>query len=82
MWRSWMKAEDRIKNVMAAVFDVPVAEITDQASPHDIKGWDSLKHINLVLALEEEFNIRFDEAEVPTLLNLKIIAATVQAYAD
>ncbi len=64
------------------VFDIPAAEITDDASPHDIKTWDSLKHINLVLALEDEFDIHFDEAEIPSLVNFRIIAATVRAYAE
>lgn len=77
-----MEAEDRIRNVMAAVFDVPPTEITDDASPHDIKGWDSIKHMNLVLALEDEFEIHFDEAEIPSLVNFRIIAATVRAYAE
>ncbi len=77
-----MEAEGRIRNVMAAVFDIPAAEITDDASPHDIKTWDSLKHINLVLALEDEFDIHFDEAEIPSLVNFRIIAATVRAYAE
>ena len=67
---------------MAAVFDVPVDTISDDASPHDIPAWDSIKHMNLILALEEEFDIQFDEAEIPTLVNFKIIAATVKAYAD
>ena len=77
-----MEAEDRIRNVMAAVFNVPASEITDEASPHDIKGWDSLKHMNMVLALEEEFDIHFDEAEIPSLVNFSIIVATVRAYAE
>jgi acyl carrier protein len=77
-----MEAEDRIRNVMAAVFDVPAKEITDDASPHDIKGWDSVKHMNLVLALEDEFDIHFEEAEIPSLVNFRIIAATVRAYAE
>ena len=67
---------------MAAVFDVPATEITDEASPHEIKGWDSLKHMNLVLALEDEFNIHIDEAEIASLVSFRIIAATVRAYAE
>lgn len=67
---------------MAAVFEVRPEDISDDASPHDIKAWDSLKHMTLILALEDEFNIRFDEAEIPSLVNFKIIAATVQAYAE
>lgn len=74
--------EDRIKNVMAAVFGISPEQISDDASPHDIKGWDSIKHMNLVLALEEEFGIQFEDAEIPSLVNFRIIAATVEAYAE
>ena len=73
---------DRIKSVMAAVFDMSPKNISDDASPHDIEAWDSLKHMNLILALEDEFDIQFDEAEIPSMVNFKIIAATVAAYAD
>ena len=73
--------EERIKNVMAAVFGVSPDQISDDTSPHDIKGWDSIKHMNLVLALEEEFGIHFEEAEIPSLVSFRIIAATVEAYA-
>jgi acyl carrier protein len=74
--------EDRIKGVMAAVFGISADEIADDASPHDIKSWDSIKHMNLVLALEEEFDIKFEDAEIPSLVNFQIIAATVKAYAE
>jgi len=67
---------------MAAVFDTSPGQITDDSSPHDIQGWDSIKHMNLVVALEDEFNIHFEDAEIPSLVNFKIIAATVQAYAE
>ena len=74
--------EDRIRNVMAAVFDLPPDKISDDSSPHQIAAWDSMKHLNLVLALEEEFDIRFEEAEIPSLVNFKIIAATIRAYVE
>lgn len=73
--------EDRIKNVMAAVFEVPVDEITNESSPGNIESWDSLKHMNLVVALEEEFNIRFEDDEIISLVNFNIIVATLRAYA-
>ena len=74
--------EDRIRNVMAAVFDISPDKILDDSSPHEIKAWDSIKHMNLVLALEDEFNIHFEEAEIPSLVNFKIIVATIQAYVE
>lgn len=74
--------KNRIKNVMAAVFEVPVDEINDESSPGDIESWDSLKHMNLVIALEEEFKIQFEDDEIPSLINLKIIVATIGAYVE
>lgn len=65
--------EDRIKNVMAAVFEVPVDEITDELSPDNVKSWDSLKHMNLVVALEEEFEITFSDVEIAEMMNLPLI---------
>jgi len=65
--------EERIKNVMAAVFEVPAEQINDDSSPDYIESWDSLKHINLVVALEEEFRIEFLDDEIIELLNYSII---------
>lgn len=74
--------EDRIKDVMAAVFEISVDEIKDDSSPHSIKSWDSIKHMNLVVALEEEFDIRFEDDEIPSLVNFNIIVATVISYKE
>lgn len=74
------RIEDRVKNVMSAVFGVPVDEFNDDASPHTVKGWDSLKHINLIVALEEDFNIQFDDEEISSLINYSIIVSTIKAY--
>ena len=39
-------------------------EITEESSIHSIENWDSLKHINLIIAIEEEFEISIDEEEM------------------
>ncbi len=65
--------EDRIKNVMAAVFEAPVDEITDESSPDNIESWDSLKHMNLIVALEEEFSVQFDDEEIVEMINYALI---------
>ena len=49
---------------MSAVFEIPVKQINDESSPDTVKSWDSLKHINLVISLEEEFEIEFTENEI------------------
>ena len=65
--------ENRIKKVMSAVFDVPIEEINDESSPDTIESWDSLKHMQLVVALEEEFAIQYEDEEIVELLNYALI---------
>ena len=63
----------KIKIVMSAVFEVPLESITYDASPDNIENWDSLRHLNLILALEEEFGVSIPDEEVGNLVNYKLI---------
>ena len=65
--------EVRIKNVMSAVFAIPVNKIKGNASPDTIESWDSLKHMNLVVALEEEFGMEFSDDEILEMMNYPLI---------
>ena len=65
--------EDRIKDVMAAVFEISITAINDESSPDSIESWDSLKHMNLVVALEEEFGITFTDDEIVEMMNYVLI---------
>ena len=53
--------EVRIKQVMSDVFNIDINSINDTSSPDNIENWDSLKHMNLITALEEEFGVIFDD---------------------
>jgi acyl carrier protein len=69
----------RIKNVMGAVFDIPVYQIKDNSSADTIESWDSLKHINLVVSLEEEFQVEFTEDEILEMLNFMLIKEIISS---
>ena len=69
--------EDRIKNTMAAVFEIPLQEINDESSSDTVVSWDSLKHMNLVIALEEEFEMEFSESEIPAITNYRVIKEVI-----
>ncbi len=69
--------EQRIKNVMAAILDCDVNDIVENSSPDTLSKWDSLGHMNLVVALEEEFGIVFKEDEIIEMLNYKLIYDTI-----
>ena len=67
----------KIKQVMSAVFEIPVESIADDASSDNIENWDSLRHLNLILALEEEFGVSIPDDEVGNLVNYKLIEITI-----
>jgi acyl carrier protein len=69
--------DEKIKQVMATVFEIEVDSITDDASPDTIEIWDSLHHMNLVVALEEEFGVAFDDEQIGELLNFKLIKLAI-----
>jgi acyl carrier protein len=62
---------------MSAVFEIPIEEINEDTSPDNVGSWDSLKHMNLVVALEEEYDIEFIEEEIVEMMNLSQIKSIV-----
>ena len=70
--------EERIKNVIKAVFEIPIEQIKDDSSPDTIESWDSLKHMNMVVALEEEFQVEFTDDEILEMMNYPLIVEVVK----
>jgi acyl carrier protein len=69
--------QQKIYQIMSNVFEVPVSEISEESSFDTIESWDSIRHLNLILALEEEFEITIPDEEVGNLVNYKLIELTV-----
>ena len=65
--------EKKLKNVFSVVFELDPNFINENSSPDNIDNWDSLKHMMLISALEEEFDIQFSDQEMLELLNYKLI---------
>lgn len=61
---------ERLNAVFQDVFDDDEIEIDDDTTAADIDGWDSLMHITLMDAVEEEFDVSFDMKTVVKLKNV------------
>jgi acyl carrier protein len=59
--------EERVKQIMSDVFGIEVSTIDDQTSKDLVATWDSMNHINLVLALEQEFSVSFEVNEIESM---------------
>ena len=71
------KIQDRVRNVLSAVFEVPIDKIDEDFSPEIIDSWDSLKHMNVVVALSEEFNVQFTDDDIIELIDTKRIMSVL-----
>jgi acyl carrier protein len=56
--------------IFADVFDIPDVRITPATKASDIEGWDSLTHINLVVAIEHKYRVKFALGELQDLKNV------------
>ena len=68
---------DALTNVFRDVFDDNSIVINDQTTANDIEDWDSLEHINLIEAVEKEFNMRFQMREVSGMKNVGEMAISL-----
>jgi acyl carrier protein len=58
---------NELQDVFRQVFGDDSIELQDSTTAYDIDGWDSMMHINLIIAIEKRFKIRFATAEVAGL---------------
>jgi acyl carrier protein len=70
--------EQRVGTVMADVFALDPAEVGPGTSPDTVEAWDSLQHLSLVLAVEEEFDLQFGDTETTEMVTYPLIVAIVR----
>lgn len=72
--------EERLKRIMSRIFEIPFEEITEDTSVDTVEKWDSLNHMNLILALEEAFNIAFSADEIADMLNYELVVMRLKEH--
>lgn len=60
----------RLNNVFRDIFDDETIELNDDTTADDVDGWDSFEHINLVVAIQEEFDFKIPVGKVVTMKNV------------
>jgi acyl carrier protein len=65
--------KNKVFEIMAQVMNVPIENVREDSSPDTIETWDSLKHMSLILTLEEEFGVQFSDEEIVEMLNVGLI---------
>jgi len=70
--------KEKVFGVIARVMDVPIESVNEESSPDTIGAWDSLKHMNLIMALEEEVGVQLADEEIVEMLSVELILLTLK----
>jgi acyl carrier protein len=65
-----MTMDDRIQQVFREVLGDDELVLTDETTARDIEAWDSLAHINIMFALESEFDVQFNDGQLTSFQNV------------
>lgn len=65
-----MDVEKKLNDVFCEVFDNDEIHLSPEMTAHDVDGWDSLSHVNLIVAIETKFGIKFPQKELLTFKNV------------
>lgn len=72
----------KLNEVFRDVFDDDSITVTDATTADDIEEWDSLEHINLLAAVEQEFGIKFNMGQVVAMKNVGEMADIILGQLD
>ena len=65
--------EKKLKIIFSQIFEINISQINDHSSSDNRDKWDSLNHTNLIVALEQAFEVSFTADEIIDMLNFKQI---------
>ena len=68
---------EQIRSLAADVLDVNASELNPSSGPESVDAWDSVQHLNLVLAAEQHFELEFEPEEIEKMKTLGDMAAIV-----
>ena len=65
-----MTTSEKLNSIFREVFDDDTLQIRPEMTADDVDGWDSLSHVNLIVAVETAFLIRFNRKELLSFKNV------------
>jgi acyl carrier protein len=72
-------SEQVLSRIQQIASDVLLADVTADSSPETVESWDSVQHLNLILAIEEEYGVQFSPEEMDGAKTVGEIAGLVAA---
>ncbi len=70
---------EKLNCVFQSVFDNEDINIRPEMTANDVDGWDSISHVNLILAIEKAFGIRFAQREILAFKNVGDLLRAIES---
>ncbi len=72
--------EDTIKEILGDILGLEQSAIEDSASSKTLPGWDSIKHVEIVSAVEQEFDILLSIEDIENMGSFREIVSAVRSH--
>jgi acyl carrier protein len=69
-----------VKKILANVLEIDIATIFDNATQKDIAKWDSLQHLNLIVEIEDKYDISIDPEDISEMVSIDKIIEIIKKY--
>ena len=70
--------EQRLRKVMAQTLEISDTDLPDKPSIENVDRWDSLGHLQVIMAVETEFGLKFRTDKIPNLTSLELLKTEIE----
>jgi acyl carrier protein len=79
---SQQEIEQKVREIMSGIFAIDESDINKNSSLETVENWDSLQHVNLIMALEEDFGLQIDVDDALEMVSFPEVVATMLRYSN
>jgi acyl carrier protein len=72
--------KQQIKEIIALILEINPSQINDDSTSQEIPNWDSLNHMNIIFAIEEKFEVTFEDDELMNLTSISRIEQAIENF--
>lgn len=69
---------NKLREIVSELFELDPSHIKDELTPEDVELWDSLNHLRLVSAVEEEFQVKLSMKEIESIRSVAALRTLVE----
>jgi acyl carrier protein len=71
--------QKKVIEIVSDIMEEPINKISIDTSTDNIDNWDSINQMNLVFALEEEYDVQFSDEQIVGMISVKLILSALSA---